>query len=84
MPLIFPVNYRLLADHEEAPLIIVRTRPGNVIASAGEHDPMVPMVQLREWVPDAVQFERAGHNAHVETPGALVALLTRIADLASV
>ena len=55
-----------------------------VIASAGEHDPMVPMAQLREWVPDAVQFERAGHNAHVETPGALVALLTRIADLASV
>lgn len=35
-PLIFPVNYKLLANHSEEPVIVIRTRPGNVIATAGE------------------------------------------------
>lgn len=35
-PLIFPVNYKVAANHSEEPVVVIRTRPGNVISTAGE------------------------------------------------
>jgi nitroimidazol reductase NimA-like FMN-containing flavoprotein (pyridoxamine 5'-phosphate oxidase superfamily) len=35
-PLVFPVNYKVVAIHSEEPVIVIRTRPGNAVATAGE------------------------------------------------
>lgn len=41
----------------------------------GEHDRMVGTAHLRELVPDPVDLPGLGHNAHVEAPSAVAALL---------
>jgi pimeloyl-ACP methyl ester carboxylesterase len=43
--------------------------------AAGETDPMVGLDAMRRVDPDAVVLEGAGHNAHWETPEAVVPLL---------
>ncbi|RZQ59635.1 alpha/beta fold hydrolase [Amycolatopsis suaedae] len=48
-----------------------------VVLAAGETDPMSRPGQLRELDPDAVSLAGLGHNAHVEDPAAVRALLTR-------
>ena len=46
-----------------------------VVLARGEHDPMVTHEQLAELVPDPVTLTGLGHNAHVEDPTAVLALL---------
>jgi hypothetical protein len=41
----------------------------------GEHDAMVGAEQLRVLVPAPVDLPGLGHNAHVESPAAVAALL---------
>jgi pimeloyl-ACP methyl ester carboxylesterase len=48
-----------------------------VVLAAGEHDPMSRPDQLRALDPDAVTLAGLGHNAHVEDPAAVRALLAR-------
>jgi pimeloyl-ACP methyl ester carboxylesterase len=44
--------------------------------AAGVSDPMVGLDAMRRVDPDAVVLDGAGHNAHWETPAAVVGLLT--------
>lgn len=46
-----------------------------VVLARGEHDPMVSHEQLAELVPEPVTLAGLGHNAHVEKPEAVLALL---------
>lgn len=46
-----------------------------VVLARGEHDAMVSHEQLAELVPEPVTLARLGHNAHVEKPEAVLALL---------
>jgi pimeloyl-ACP methyl ester carboxylesterase len=48
-----------------------------VTLAAGENDPMSRPEQLRALDPDAVTLAGLGHNAHVEDPAAVRALLER-------
>lgn len=48
-----------------------------VVLAAGENDPMSRPDQLRALDPDAVVLTGLGHNAHVEDPAAVRALLER-------
>ncbi|HSF37352.1 MAG TPA: alpha/beta fold hydrolase [Nocardioides sp.] len=47
-----------------------------VVLARGEHDPMVAHEQLTDLAPEAVTLAGLGHNAHVEDPAAVLALLT--------
>jgi pimeloyl-ACP methyl ester carboxylesterase len=49
-----------------------------VVLAAGEHDPMSRPGQLRALDPDAVTLPGLGHNAHVEDPAAVRALVRRL------
>ena len=49
-----------------------------VVLARGEHDHMVSDEQLRELVRAPVTLSGLGHNAHVENPEAVVALLDRL------
>lgn len=51
---------------------------GRVVLAAGEHDPMCPLEHLAELHPEPVVLPGLGHNAHVEDPAAVVALLKRL------
>ncbi|WP_409462253.1 alpha/beta fold hydrolase [Amycolatopsis sp. GA6-003] len=51
-----------------------------VVLAAGENDPMCRPEQLRALVHDAVVLPGLGHNAHVEDPAAVAALLTPRGD----
>lgn len=51
-----------------------------VILAAGEHDTMAPPEYLRELPAEAVTLPGLGHNAHVESPAALLPLLDRMRD----
>lgn len=57
-----------------ARLLATATCP--VVLARGEHDPMVGHEQLTELAGDAVTLPGLGHNAHVEDPAAVLALLT--------
>lgn len=46
-----------------------------VVLARGEHDPMVTHADLASLVPDPVTLPGLGHNAHVEDPAAVLALL---------
>jgi pimeloyl-ACP methyl ester carboxylesterase len=46
-----------------------------VVLARGERDRMVDAAQLAALVPDPVDLPGLGHNAHVEEPAALLALL---------
>lgn len=52
---------------------------GPVVLAAGEHDPMCPREHLRALVADPVALADAGHNAHVEKPADVAALIGRLA-----
>lgn len=47
-----------------------------VVLARGEHDAMVTHEQLAALVPDPVTLPGLGHNAHVEDPSAVLALLS--------
>lgn len=49
--------------------------PVPVLLARGEHDGMVSSPQLRALAPNAVDLPDLGHNAHVEDPAAVAALL---------
>jgi pimeloyl-ACP methyl ester carboxylesterase len=51
-----------------------------VMLAAGEHDPMSPVEHLQALVPDPLVLKGLGHNAHVEDPAAVLALLEQLAD----
>ena len=46
-----------------------------VVLARGEHDVMVTHEELASLVPDPVSLPGLGHNAHVEDPGTVLALL---------
>ncbi len=46
-----------------------------VVLAGGEHDPMVSHDQLAGLMPDPVTLPGLGHNAHVEDPAAVLALV---------
>jgi pimeloyl-ACP methyl ester carboxylesterase len=49
-----------------------------VLLARGERDPMVSLQELRTHSPQAHSIAGAGHNAHVEDPAAVVALLEQL------
>jgi pimeloyl-ACP methyl ester carboxylesterase len=49
-----------------------------VILARGERDPMVSLRELRAHTPQARDIPGTGHNAHIEDPAAVVALLEQL------
>jgi pimeloyl-ACP methyl ester carboxylesterase len=49
-----------------------------VLLARGERDPMVSLQDLRIHAPRACDIAGAGHNAHIERPGAVVTLLEQL------
>jgi len=49
-----------------------------VLLTRGERDPMVSLQELRIHAPQACDIAGAGHNAHIEEPGAVVTLLEQL------
>jgi pimeloyl-ACP methyl ester carboxylesterase len=49
-----------------------------VLLARGEHDPMVTLEQLRAHAREVYDIPHTGHNAHVENPVAVIALLERL------
>lgn len=64
-----------VGDPETAGLVAAAPVP--VLLARGEHDRMVSTAQLRAHVPDPVDLPGLGHNAHVEDPAAVAALVAR-------
>jgi pimeloyl-ACP methyl ester carboxylesterase len=62
-----------VGDPEVAALLAAAPVP--VLLARGEHDAMVGAAQLRTLAPDAVDLPGLGHNAHVQDPAAVAALL---------
>ncbi|MGI5503052.1 alpha/beta fold hydrolase [Lentzea sp. CA-135723] len=58
---------------------LIMAAQAHVVLAAGENDPMSPQEHLKELVPEPVVFAGAGHNAHVESPSAVAALLAQLA-----
>jgi pimeloyl-ACP methyl ester carboxylesterase len=56
---------------------LVAAAPVPVLLARGERDAMVSAEQLRALDPDAVDLPGVGHNAHVEDPRAVAALVAR-------
>ncbi|MCH6167030.1 alpha/beta fold hydrolase [Pseudonocardia alaniniphila] len=48
-----------------------------VVLARGQHDALVSSADLLELAPNAVDLPGLGHNAHVEDPAAVAALVTR-------
>jgi pimeloyl-ACP methyl ester carboxylesterase len=77
-------GHRLAADPATLAVVVppfgalVAAAACPVLASRGEHDPLVSSAELRAAVPGAVDVPGLGHNLHVEAPQALVALLDRL------
>jgi pimeloyl-ACP methyl ester carboxylesterase len=55
-------------------LIAAAANPVRLVC--GEFDHMVTIDQLRQFDPGAVVIAGSGHNAHIESPSALAALIT--------
>jgi pimeloyl-ACP methyl ester carboxylesterase len=51
---------------------------GRIILARGASDPMVSLAELAEHAAVARELARTGHNAHVEAPGAVLALLAEL------
>ncbi|HEX2494720.1 MAG TPA: alpha/beta hydrolase, partial [Steroidobacter sp.] len=49
-----------------------------VLLARGERDAMVSLAQLQRYCPDARDISSAGHNVHVEDPGAVFGLLAEL------
>lgn len=54
---------------------------GRVLLAAGERDPMSPEADLRALDAEVAILDGLGHNAHVEDPEAVWALVTRTAGV---
>lgn len=54
---------------------LLSAAPCPVVLARGEHDVMVTHEQLAALAPDPVSLPGLGHNAHVEDPAAVLALL---------
>lgn len=50
-----------------------------VVLACGQHDPMSPAEHLGQLVTDPVVLAGLGHNAHVESPAALLPILDQLA-----
>ncbi|TLY57984.1 MAG: alpha/beta hydrolase [Gammaproteobacteria bacterium] len=59
-----------------ASLVASATVP--VLLARGERDPMVSLQELRMHAPQSCDIPGAGHNAHLEDPGAVVGLLEHL------
>lgn len=57
---------------------LVRSARCPVLLARGEHDAMVSLAELRRHQPEACELPGLGHNAHVERPSAIVALLEQL------
>jgi pimeloyl-ACP methyl ester carboxylesterase len=53
-----------------------------VLLARGASDPMMTLEHLRAHCAGALEIPGTGHNAHVESPGAIVALSERLASVA--
>ncbi|HTT42654.1 MAG TPA: alpha/beta fold hydrolase [Steroidobacteraceae bacterium] len=51
---------------------------GRIMLARGAGDPMVSLAELRQHAPRARELAHTGHNAHVEAPGAVLALLDEL------
>jgi pimeloyl-ACP methyl ester carboxylesterase len=58
---------------------LVNSAQTRLILARGEHDPMVSNSELQQHCQDTYEIPAAGHNAHVEKPDEIVALLERVA-----
>jgi pimeloyl-ACP methyl ester carboxylesterase len=58
---------------------LVATAATRVLLARGERDPLVSLEELRRHVQQACDIPGAGHNAHVEDPRAVIALLDQLA-----
>jgi pimeloyl-ACP methyl ester carboxylesterase len=58
----------------DMPSLLAQTASGVVLAR-GEHDPMNTTEQYAELVPEAVTLAGLGHNAHLEDPAKVLAVL---------
>ncbi|HVW34698.1 MAG TPA: alpha/beta hydrolase [Acidimicrobiia bacterium] len=58
---------------------LLRAARAAVTLAAGESDPMCPPEHMAALVPDPLVLPGLGHNAHVEAPAALLALVERLA-----
>jgi pimeloyl-ACP methyl ester carboxylesterase len=56
---------------------LLAAAPVPVVLARGQHDALVSSEDLLELATDAVDLPGLGHNAHVEDPAAVAALLTR-------
>jgi len=66
-----------------APFGSLARSAGRVLLARGERDHMVSLEELRMHASQAVEIQGVGHNAHVEDPRAVVALLERLLTVAS-
>ena len=57
---------------------LVSSAQTRVILARGEHDSMVSLEELRRYATDVHEVLAAGHNAHVEKPEMVTALLERV------
>ena len=57
---------------------LVASATAPVLLARGERDPMVSLDELRTHSPQARSIPGTGHNAHVEDPAAVVALLEQL------
>lgn len=71
-----PATFDVGAPDTEGLLCAAR---GKVLLAAGEHDPMCPPADLRSMQEDGEVLAGLGHNAHVEAPEAIWALIERVA-----
>jgi pimeloyl-ACP methyl ester carboxylesterase len=59
---------------------LVTSAAARILLARGEHDPMVPLEELRMHDARACDIPGAGHNAHIEDPRAVVALLEQLLE----
>jgi pimeloyl-ACP methyl ester carboxylesterase len=57
---------------------LLAAAPVPVLLARGEHDAMVSAEQLRALTPQTVDLPGLGHNAHVEDPAQVAALMDRV------
>jgi pimeloyl-ACP methyl ester carboxylesterase len=57
---------------------LARSAAARIQLARGERDPMVSLEELRRYACQACDIRDAGHNAHVEQPAAVVALLEQL------
>ena len=82
-------RWRLAADNRTAlvrgsdasEIFRVARDHANVVLAAGEGDAMVPAGELRALSPDAIVLDGLGHNAHVEDPARIWALIAQTVGL---